>query len=790
MPLILTSLTILGLAPGAPAVAGPGPGSTTTTTGTSTTTTLPPPPPPTATPPPPPASPHPAHDSVSESVPTEPVKVPPPPGPLPPNPTAPLLQQTADATVGHLQRSFDEAIGVRAAAARHLEALTRDIAALEGRVAGLDADRQRLALLLLESRRRLRERAVASYMRSPVAPVNDALSAKEFMDFSRRVAMVGAVIEAERKRVRAHEARQQELNVEIQRLVTDLDRARSALATATAVLHDADATVLQKKVLLDAAGVGGKLVAGGFVFPVSGPHTFTDSFGAPRMPGTPFAHSHQGTDVFAPPGTPLVAVERGILVRVGTDVLGGIKLWLVGASGTRYFYAHLSAFAPGVVENKLVEAGEVVGYVGNTGNAQGTPAHLHFEVHPGGGPAINPYPLLRMVDDVRLRLPSGAPAPAAPAPSAPLPPVTSPPVLAPRGSDEAGRQRAELELKASEGALQGARAEEAKAADRARRAEAGVRDSEARLAQQNGEEQAAALQLAGARGRMRDLAVANYVTGGSVGPSVHYLLRAENAEDLVHRSVLVNSASAAHRATASTYEQARKSASERADAALRGLEAANVERAQAVAELAGAAEKVRRQTADVEHRRLMTRLVTAAVPVPPSDIPRLFLDAYRRAAVTMQQAAPTCGLRWSALAAVGKTESDHGRSNGAQLALNGDVMPHIVGVPLAGVADTDRGQLDGDTARDRAVGPMQFLPSTWRQVARDGSGDGRADPHNAYDAALGAATYLCQAGPPGALAGEPGLRAAFLAYDRSAAHADAMLGWVRSYEAMAGQLPP
>lgn len=133
-------------------------------------------------------------------------------------------------------------------------------------------------------------------------------------------------------------------------------------------------------------------------YPVAGPHTFTDTFGAPRMFGTPFAHLHQGTDVFAAEGTPLVAIERGVLVRVGTDVLGGTKLWLIGASGTRYFYAHLSAFALGVVEGKAVEVGELVGFVGNSGNARGTSPHLHFEVHANGGGPINPYPLLRMID--------------------------------------------------------------------------------------------------------------------------------------------------------------------------------------------------------------------------------------------------------------------------------------------------------------------------------------------------------------------------------------------------------
>ena len=159
--------------------------------------------------------------------------------------------------------------------------------------------------------------------------------------------------------------------------------------------------MVASKAQLLAADAGGVIATGGMTFPVAGPHSFTDTFGAPRMFGTAFAHLHQGTNVFAAEGTPLVAIERGILVRVGTDVLGGTKLWLAGASGTRYFYAHLSALASGVVEGKPVEAGEVVGFVGRTGNARASSPHLHFEVHPDGGAAINPYPLLRIIADLR-----------------------------------------------------------------------------------------------------------------------------------------------------------------------------------------------------------------------------------------------------------------------------------------------------------------------------------------------------------------------------------------------------
>ena len=110
------------------------------------------------------------------------------------------------------------------------------------------------------------------------------------------------------------------------------------------------------------------------------------------MTGTVYEHWHEGTDIFAPAGTPLLAVERGVVSRMGNEVLGGTILWLKGESGTSYYYAHLSAFAPGITPGMVVESGTVLGFVGNTGNARTTPPHLHFEIHPGGGAPINPYP--------------------------------------------------------------------------------------------------------------------------------------------------------------------------------------------------------------------------------------------------------------------------------------------------------------------------------------------------------------------------------------------------------------
>jgi murein DD-endopeptidase MepM/ murein hydrolase activator NlpD len=246
-------------------------------------------------------------------------------------------------------------------------------------------------------------------MGSPAQPLNQILDSSDFNDLSRRFELFQAVIESDKARIAEYNEAREAVGTELERLVTDLDAKRSALTVAATVLDGADSQLLAKQIQLAAVRAGSNVVGGGFVFPVAGPHSFSDTFGAPRMFGTAYAHLHQGTDIFAASGTPLVAVERGVLISIGSDVLGGTKLWLVGASGTRYYYAHLSAFAEGVVEGKVVAAGDVVGFVGNTGNAATTPSHCHFEVHPNGGPAVNPYPLLKIVDDAQKQLAAGKP---------------------------------------------------------------------------------------------------------------------------------------------------------------------------------------------------------------------------------------------------------------------------------------------------------------------------------------------------------------------------------------------
>jgi hypothetical protein len=132
-----------------------------------------------------------------------------------------------------------------------------------------------------------------------------------------------------------------------------------------------------------------------------------------------------------------------------------------------------------------------------------------------------------------------------------------------------------------------------------------------------------------------------------------------------------------------------------------------------------------------------------------SGIPKVALDAYNDAADVESESDPGCGIHWSLLAAIGRVESNHGRFGGAKLRADGSGTKPILGIPLDGrrhvalIRDTDDGALDGDRTFDRAVGPMQFIPSTWRSVGQDGNDDGRNDPNNMFDATQGAGAYLC-----------------------------------------------
>jgi murein DD-endopeptidase MepM/ murein hydrolase activator NlpD len=178
--------------------------------------------------------------------------------------------------------------------------------------------------------------------------------------------------------------------------------------------------------------VTARLSAGGYVFPVFGTASFGDSFGAPR-PGIPGGW-HHGEDIFAEEGSPLLAVADGTIHTVGFIKLGGYRLWLRDDFGNEFYYAHLSAYSPLAIDGKRVEAGDVIGFVGDTGDAEGGSPHLHFEIHPaamsglGYDGVVAPYPILiawRRAEDIsfaagRIYVPLGPGGTSLPSPGAVL----------------------------------------------------------------------------------------------------------------------------------------------------------------------------------------------------------------------------------------------------------------------------------------------------------------------------------------------------------------------------------
>jgi murein DD-endopeptidase MepM/ murein hydrolase activator NlpD len=153
--------------------------------------------------------------------------------------------------------------------------------------------------------------------------------------------------------------------------------------------------------------VTARLSQGGYVFPLFGPAAFGDTFGAFRADVA--GKWHHGEDLVAPAGTPVLAVADGTLFSVGWNDIGGWRLWLRDTAGNEFYYAHLSAYSPLAVAGKTVKAGDVLGFVGSSGDADGGVSHLHFEIHPvdlirfGYDGAVAPYPFLvawRRADDV------------------------------------------------------------------------------------------------------------------------------------------------------------------------------------------------------------------------------------------------------------------------------------------------------------------------------------------------------------------------------------------------------
>lgn len=173
-----------------------------------------------------------------------------------------------------------------------------------------------------------------------------------------------------------------------------------------------------------------------------------------------------------------------------------------------------------------------------------------------------------------------------------------------------------------------------------------------------------------------------------------------------------------------------------------------------------------------------------------AGIPASVLAAYKKAEAALARSNPGCNLPWELLAAIGKVES--GQARGGAVDAEGTTLQPILGPQLNGngfarITDTDGGRYDGDTTHDRAVGPMQFIPSTWRTWGTDGNGDGASDPNNIYDAALSAGRYLCAGGRD--LSVPADLDRAILGYNHSEDYLRTVLSWYEYYREGTYEVP-
>lgn len=190
------------------------------------------------------------------------------------------------------------------------------------------------------------------------------------------------------------------------------------------------------------------------------------------------------------------------------------------------------------------------------------------------------------------------------------------------------------------------------------------------------------------------------------------------------------------------------------------------------------------------HRPGSSSNLPAATGSAEAGIPASILAAYQQAERTVTTTDPACRLPWQLLAAIGKVES--GQARGGQVDANGTTPSPILGPALNGqgfalIKDTDGGAYDGDAVHDRAVGPMQFIPSTWATWGQDANGDGRKDPNNIYDAALAAGRYLCAGGRNLAVAAD--LDRAVLSYNQSTEYLRTVRSWFAYYQRGTHEVP-
>lgn len=318
--------------------------------------------------------------------------------PLPPQLPSPgdieRLQSQMSASlikVRAAQTDLDRVVQGYQTARTRSEELSEEIVAAE-------KSQQSLESQMNDVRRVISSRASETYRAGPAQLLNVLLNARSYREFSTVVSLIEAVTIKDTQ----HLANLASLKDEVAKARADLESKR---AEQQAIVEQLRKRQSDMQVSLAALGRQYESVRSqledrrsGFVFPVRAPFSYVDTWGGPRSGG----RRHQGVDIFAVRGTPVYSVVNGVVEQMAVNPLGGNKLWVRSPGDNwTYYYAHLNAYAPGLRDGVRVKKGQVLGYVGTTGNAAGTPPHLHFQTHAPQGAAVNPYPVLKRVNPIR-----------------------------------------------------------------------------------------------------------------------------------------------------------------------------------------------------------------------------------------------------------------------------------------------------------------------------------------------------------------------------------------------------
>lgn len=296
-----------------------------------------------------------------------------------------------------VERQVEDLEGQLEAATQQFEDVRAQVEATEAELAGLQERALDLEEQAAEADAALADRAREAFKFGGDPVLASFLSSDGVVGAIERTQFLELVSGRDRAQLESALALRSEL-VQTEQLIADRSQELAALedqlaqqrevldqqlTSATAVRDDLRARAARQRRIDNA-------VQSGVYACIHDSNSFVDSWGAPRSGG----RRHKGTDVMAPYNVPVYAFTNGVITRMNTGNLGGVQLYLYGDDNNEYFYSHLAGYADTAYVGKRVEAGEMIAYNGDTGNARGTP-HVHFELHPGGGGAINPYPYLR-----------------------------------------------------------------------------------------------------------------------------------------------------------------------------------------------------------------------------------------------------------------------------------------------------------------------------------------------------------------------------------------------------------